>query len=80
MIVNHQTNSENHGQNQDASIAFFKNSRGVLMACAIVAGLIISLVQCIYAAIHSPPTMIWIVFTIGFCLDLIAVYMYCWNG
>ena len=37
--------------------------------------LIISFVQYIYAAIHSPPTVIWIVFTIGFCLDLIAVFI-----
>ena len=37
--------------------------------------LIISFVQYIYAAIHSPPTMIWIVFTIGFCSDLIAVFI-----
>ena len=69
MIVN-QTNAANQGQNQYPPIAPFKNSRRALLACA-VAGFIISLVQYILTAIHSP-IWIWIP-CLDFLIHLIAV-------
>ena len=71
MIAN-QPNAANQGQNQDPSIASFKNSRRVLLAC-VVAGVIISLVQYILTTINLcinyAPTGIWI-----FLLDAIVFF------
>ena len=72
MILN-QPNAANQGQNQDPSIASFKNSRRVLLAC-VVAGVIISLVQyilttVILTAVNSAPTGIWILL-----LDAIVIF------
>jgi hypothetical protein len=72
MIVN-QPNAANQEQNQDPSIATYKNSRKVLLAC-VVAGLIIGLVQyilttVILTAVNSAPTGIWILL-----LDAIVIF------
>ena len=75
MIVN-QPNTANQGQNQDPSIATYKNSRRVLLAC-VVAGVIISLVQYILTTINLcinyAPTGIWILLldAIVFFFDLL---------
>ena len=75
MIAN-QPNTANQGQNQDPSIASFKNSRRVLLACAVA---IISLVQyilttVILTAVNSAPTGIWILLldAIVFLLDVLT--------
>ena len=75
MILN-QPNAANQGQNQDPSIATYKNSRRVLLAC-VVAGVIISLVQYILTTINLcinyAPTGIWILLldAIVFFFDLL---------